>query len=60
MLGSLVWNLCGVLVVSGYVFWLDVFCIGLVLFGLFVVCVDMFIGWIIGIVVCILKIILIE
>lgn len=58
--GSPVRNLRGVLVVSGHVSWLDVFCIGSVLPGSFVARADMFTGRIIGIVARILKIIPIE
>lgn len=58
--GSPVRNLRGVLVVSGHVSWLDVFCIGSVLPGSFVARADMFTGRTIGIVARILKIIPIE
>jgi 1-acyl-sn-glycerol-3-phosphate acyltransferase len=58
--GSPIRNLRGVLVVSGHVSWLDVFCIGSVMPGSFVARADMFTGGAIGVVARLLKIIPIE
>lgn len=58
--GNPIRNLCGVLVVSGHVSWLDAFAIGAVLPGSFVARADMFTGPATGIVARVLKIIPIE
>jgi 1-acyl-sn-glycerol-3-phosphate acyltransferase len=58
--GGPIRNLCGVLVVSGHVSWLDIFAIGAVLPGSFVARADVVTGPLVGTVARVMKVIPIE